>query len=325
MAVRESAEIAAICRRFLDALVQANGPALSNLYSRKAITTYIGSDEQEFWTGSEIGTAAARYWADVGARFGIAVVADAEIDAHESGDVGWALIRGAITFIDDPVPFRISLVLALEEGVWRIVQQHNSIPIDNEHVVGARLKSTLDELLADLEDPTTSVRAALGEGLATIMFTDIEDSTKLAARLGDREWSETVLWHDGVIAEIVAHNNGQVVKTLGDGAMVAFSSTRAAAHAARSVHEALIGGKAPAEIRARIGLHVGDVIHTEDDYLGAAVNKAARIAAQARGGETLVSDAVRVLLGGDHGVSFGDEFETSLKGLEGIHRLSLMR
>ena len=101
--------------------------------------------------------------------------------------------------------------------------------------------------------------------------------------------------------------------------MVAFNSTRSAVYAAQEVQEIFGRAHGESDIRARIGIHVGDAVHTGDDYLGVAVNKAARIAAAARGGETLISEAVKVLLGESAEFPFGAPFETELKGLSGTH------
>jgi class 3 adenylate cyclase len=75
-----------------------------------------------------------------------------------------------------------------------------------------------------------------------------------------------------------------------------------------------------AEFSVRVGLHSGDVIHAEGDYVGMTVNKAARIAAAARGGEIMVS-AVTAELVGDHGFEFGEPMTVTLKGLAGTHRI----
>mgnify|MGYP001826908774 CR=1 FL=1 len=214
----------------------------------------------------------------------------------------------------------------LEDGTWRIAQLHNSVSTDNVDNVGVRMTTTLEHLVQALDDESTSkLRSAVPQGTVTLMFTDIEDSTKLAVRLGDEAWSSLILQHDRTIGEIAGRRGGVVVKTLGDGAMVAFNSTRAAATAAREVQEAIQSASDESDIRARIGLHVGDAVHTGDDYLGVAVNKAARIAAAARGGETLISDTVRMLLGDTPAFEFGVPFETQLNGLPGTHTVMPLR
>ena len=78
-------------------------------------------------------------------------------------------------------------------------------------------------------------------------------------------------------------------------------------------------------LQVRIGLHLGDVVVTDDDYLGTTVNMAARIAAAAGGGETVVSGSVRAVLSGEPEVSFGEPRTVRLKGIEGLHEVSDMR
>lgn len=75
-------------------------------------------------------------------------------------------------------------------------------------------------------------------------------------------------------------------------------------------------------MKIRIGLHVGDVVLTDDDYLGNTVNKAARIAAAARGGEIVASSSVRSLLGNDPEFGFGEIQTVHLKGIEGLHEVT---
>ena len=285
--INESPELQAVCRRWMNALTENDAATLANLYTRSAAATYLGTDNEEFWVGRDVGIAVSRHWAEVAKTLGVTSVEITEIDAFENGTTGWALVRSDVVFTGhDAFPFRTTLVFVLEDGTWRIAQLHNSVSTDNVDNVGVRMTTTLEDLVQALDDESTSkLRSAVPQGTVTLMFTDIEDSTKLAVRLGDEAWSSLILLHDRTIGEIAVRHGGVVVKTLGDGAMVAFNSTRAAATAAREVQEAIQSASDESDIRARIGLHVGDAVHTGDDYLGIAVNKAARIAAAARGGE----------------------------------------
>jgi class 3 adenylate cyclase len=325
--INESPELQAVCRRWMKALTENDTATIANLYSRSAAATYLGSDDEEFWVGRDVGIAVSRHWAEVARDLGVTSTEIAEIDAHENGSTGWALIRSNIAFADHgPFPFRTTLVFVLEDGTWRIAQVHNSVSADNFDNVGVRWTTTLEDLVEALDDESASrLRSAVPQGTVTLMFTDIEDSTKLAVRLGDEAWSSLVRHHDRTIGRIAGHHGGVVVKTLGDGAMVAFNSTRAAVSAAREIQEALKSASDGSDVRARIGLHVGDAVLTGDDYLGVAVNKAARIAAAARGGETLISDTVRMLLGESSELTFGAPFETELKGLPGTHMVMPLR
>ena len=111
----------------------------------------------------------------------------------------------------------------------------------------------------------------------------------------------------------------QIVKTLGDGAMAAFDSTRSAAQAAIKIQGSLSEERNQPDLKIRIGLHVGEVLQTGEDYLGQAVNKAARIASAAAGGEIMVSSAVAALLSDDPQFEFGMPINSELKGLPGTH------
>jgi class 3 adenylate cyclase len=325
--INKSPELQAVCRRWMNAVTANDDATLANLYTKSAAATYLGTDNEEFWVGRDVGIAVARHWAEIARNVGVSSVEIAEVDAYENGATGWALVRSSFIFTDrDPFPFRTTLVFVLEDGTWRIAQLHNSVSADNFDNVGVRMTTTLEDLVQALDDESASkLRTAVPQGTVTLMFTDIEDSTKLAVRLGDEAWSSLILHHDRTIGEIAGRHGGVVVKTLGDGAMVAFNSTRAAVTAARGVQEAFQSATDGSEIRARIGLHVGDAVHTGDDYLGVAVNKAARIAAAARGGETLISDTVRMLLGDSPELAFGAPFETELKGLPGTHTVVPLR
>lgn len=165
--------------------------------------------------------------------------------------------------------------------------------------------------------------AVVASGSATtILFTDIEDSTVLVDTLGDRRWLDLLRLHNTLVRERVAEFQGFEVKTVGDGFMVAFASPEAAVACAVSIQQGLVdlnaGSGAPA-VRVRIGLHTGAALRDEDDFFGREVVMAARVSAAARGGEVLISDAVRSSLGPD--VSTAAPRVRELKGLRGRHRL----
>jgi class 3 adenylate cyclase len=217
---------------------------------------------------------------------------------------------------------RHTSVLVLDAGFWRIVQVHNSIGTPNVEVIGVELTATLDELLQSMGDEAErGFRERFNEGTVTLMFTDIENSTDLGIRLGDDQWRRVIAWHDDTIVSIVADHGGTVVKTLGDGAMLAFESTRMAARAAIAIQRAISVPEAPTEFRVRIGIHIGDVVHTGEDFLGNAVNTAARIASSADGGQIVASRVVHAMLAGSPEFRFGEVHEVELKGIEGLHEV----
>jgi len=208
----------------------------------------------------------------------------------------------------------------LYNGVWRIVQSHNSLTVTNLNITGVEVTKGLEMLLAEMGDQAESgIRDSISEGMVTLMFTDIEDSTGWVSRLGDAKWAKLVAWHDAEVRKVVEANGGSIVKTLGDGAMAAFDSTRSAAQAAIKIQGSLSEEGNQPELKIRIGLHVGEVLQTGEDYLGQAVNKAARIASAASGGEIMVSSAVAALLSDDPQFEFGMPINSELKGLPGTH------
>jgi class 3 adenylate cyclase len=320
--VEESAELRAITLRWVKAFNDGDGTALANLYSRAEAVRYIGTDPEEWWRGRDVATVVARHLEEL-IEFGIDIDV-AQIEAFEYGSAGWSSIQTFVTFGEGaPLPIRITLVFALEHGMWKIMQSHNSVAVKNPEVLGVHLTTGLSELLDALGlEPEADLRAALCEGTVTLMFTDIEDSTLWASNLGDEVWADVVTWHDQIIRRIVEAHSGIVVKTLGDGAMAAFESTRLGARAALEIQRVIAARPNQPKIRVRIGLHVGDVVQTGDDYLGQAVNKAARIASAANGGQIMVSTAVNALLADIPEFSFGTPFDIQLKGLPGVHQVA---
>ncbi len=144
----------------------------------------------------------------------------------------------------------------------------------------------------------------------TVLFSDIEGSTDLQSRLGDAQARDLVRRHEAVVREALAAHGGHEVKTMGDGFLATFTSTR------RALESAIAIQQASDEVRVRIGLHAGEVIHEGDDIHGAAVAAAARVMSQAQGGEIVVSDLVKQLAGAA-GVRFRERGRVQLKGLDG--------
>jgi class 3 adenylate cyclase len=149
----------------------------------------------------------------------------------------------------------------------------------------------------------------------TVLFSDIEGSTALHARVGDAEARRVLDEYDALVREKVAAHKGEEIKSLGDGMLVTFASTRNAVECAVAIQRAVAG--LAAELRVRIGINTGEVVRSDSDVYGAAVNAAARIVAIAQPGQILVADVVRQLLGPVPGVSLGEHGWTELRGLPG--------
>lgn len=152
---------------------------------------------------------------------------------------------------------------------------------------------------------------------ATVLFTDIVDSTARSAEVGDESWRDMLDRHDRIAWQAVDRHDGKLVKNTGDGLLMTFTSPSEAVACATDLLREL--GRVGLTIRA--GLHAGEVVVREDgDVAGLAVNLAARVEQSAHAGTTWVSSTVRdLLLGGDH--AFEDRGEHALKGVTGAWRL----
>ena len=144
------------------------------------------------------------------------------------------------------------------------------------------------------EQPDIAAHAA-PDGQVTILFSDIEDSTVITERLGDERWLRVLRAHNALFRRLVRGHGGYEVKNQGDGFMLVFPESDRALECAAAIQRALSEGEAVEgeRIRVRIGMHAGEAIREEGDFFGRSVILAARIAAQARGGEILVSEELK--------------------------------
>lgn len=181
--------------------------------------------------------------------------------------------------------------------------------------------ASVREIAAEVEAERPDLRrAAAPDGTVTVMFSDIEGSTVLNERLGDVRWVELLRRHHAIVRAGVADHGGFEVKAQGDGFMIAFPSARRAVDCARAIQRDLADGLGD-EVRVRIGLHTGEAIREENDFYGRNVVLAARIAAAADGGETLVSDIVRQLVASAGDLTFSAPRDLELQGLDGTYRV----
>jgi class 3 adenylate cyclase len=153
--------------------------------------------------------------------------------------------------------------------------------------------------------------------LATILFTDIVDSTALARDAGDASWKRTVAMHDDVVRSVLAGFGGREVETAGDSFLVVFDSAEGAIRCGL----ALVRAVDAIRLLIRVGIHSGEVDVSEDQVRGLAVHAAARILDQAGSGEVLVSGTTRDLAEGATGLAFESRGRHRLKGLEREYEL----
>ncbi len=165
----------------------------------------------------------------------------------------------------------------------------------------------------------------LPEGTVTILFTDVEGSTALTRREGDERARVLLRVHEDLVRQQVKAHGGHEIKAMGDGFMVAFTSARGAVACAVGIQQALgehdSGQPADEQLRVRMGLNTGEVIQEEGDLFGETVNAAARIAAKAAGGQVLVSETVKAVLGRATDVKLADRGRFRLKGFPERWRL----
>ncbi len=163
------------------------------------------------------------------------------------------------------------------------------------------------------------------DGTVTLMFTDIEGSTAHNEKLGDDRWLEVLAVHDKLVRRCIREGRGQVIKTLGDSFMAAFARPDAALSSAISVQKRVVELRTPSDeaISVRIGLHTGAAIARGRDLFGINVATASRVAAQARGGEILVTEDVATRLDGSH--MLGRPRQIALKGISDAPRVHAVR
>ena len=176
----------------------------------------------------------------------------------------------------------------------------------------------VDRLADEIEEFLTGSRAQIEADriLATVIFTDIVDSTKRASELGDRRWRAVLDQHDYIVRQELARFRGREIKTLGDGFLATFDGPARAVHCATSIARAVrsLG------LEVRSGVHTGEIEVKGEDIGGIAVHIAARISGLAEGGQVLVSSTVRDLVAGSN-LRFVDRGAHAIKGLSEELRL----
>lgn len=187
---------------------------------------------------------------------------------------------------------------------------------------GATVRNSIEDLAgwAQIERPDLARLTA--DGRVVIVFSDIEGSTQYNESMGDRAWVKLLERHNKLVQTRVDKHGGHVVKTQGDGFMIAFADPEQAVRFSTDVQRALDDGSERWEaIRVRIGVHMGTSVRRGEDLFGLDVAMAARVADQAEGGEILLSEPVRDAVSGLDGILVGTPREVELKGLRGTHRL----
>jgi class 3 adenylate cyclase/pimeloyl-ACP methyl ester carboxylesterase len=152
--------------------------------------------------------------------------------------------------------------------------------------------------------------------LATVLFTDIVDSTRRACALGDHAWRELLDAHDRMVRAELKRFQGQEIATTGDGFLATFDAPGRAIRCGTAICQAAQA----LDVEVRVGLHTGEVEARGADIGGISVHIGARVAATAAAGQVLVSRTVTDLVAGS-GIEFEDRGEHELKGVPGTWRL----
>lgn len=248
-----------------------------------------------------------------------------------------ACVRGAVLLARGDAAGALPELRAAREG-WRRVEApyeaaevrlllaraHQALGNEDDALLEARAaRSVFEELGARTAAEevgefmrATATSAPTGERVRrAFMFTDIERSTDLVGVIGDEAWESLLGWHDRTLRSLFASHDGDVAHHTGDGFFVSFQDAGAALACAVAIQRALADhrrthGFAP---RVRIGVHTAEATRRGQDYGGAEVHKAARIAGEAQGGEILVSEETARETDGPFAPS--DPREVTLKGI----------
>jgi class 3 adenylate cyclase len=234
----------------------------------------------------------------------------------------WVLLTRSRAEADElrsRVDTRQQLITGGREAVKSLWQTANVI---RKEGFGAAVRSSIEELADWAEVERPDLARLTTDGNVVILFSDIEESTAMNERMGDRAWVRLLGQHDKLVRKLVNNHHGHVVKSQGDGFMVAFAQPEQAVGCSVDMQRALAKrAKRPGNngIRVRIGIHMGKSVRRGDDLFGRNVAMAARVAAEADGGEILISEPVRNAVADD--IDVGPPRDVELKGFGGSHRL----
>ena len=193
--------------------------------------------------------------------------------------------------------------------------------LTTEITAAERHRSTITKLseTVDITDFHSLASSIGDEGTVTIVFSDIEDSTARATRLGDDSWLRALDTHNRIVREELRNHGGREIKSQGDGFMLSFDSARRAVAFAIAAQQAIARKRHDDpdwDLTIRLGIHTGEAVRTADgDLYGRHVVIASRIADAANGSEILVSSLVRELTTGKLDLRYGDGRSVELKGI----------
>jgi adenylate cyclase len=266
---------------------------------------------------------------DVGDALHIAVYVLAGVAVVEAGALAvlWRLLARSRQEAEELRQRADARNWLLSGGREAVKTVWNTANIMRKEGFGAAVRSSIEDLADWAEVERPDLARVTRDGRVVIMFSDIEESTALNERIGDRAWVKLIGSHDKLVQRLVQRQSGHVVKSQGDGFMIAFARAEQAVRCGIDVQHELdrdAKRKRQEEIRVRIGIHMGRSVRRGDDLFGRNVAMAARVAAQAVGGEILVSQPVRDALRDCaelQDIRFDEGRDVELKGFSGSYRL----
>ena len=250
------------------------------------------------------------------AAYVLAVVAAAEAVALGGRWFRYTRQREELDEVRKRVDTRNMLLTGGREAVKQVWQTANILRKDG---LGAAVRSSIEDLADWAEVERPDLARLSHSGKMVILFSDIEESTALNERIGDRAWVRLIGRHDKMVRRQVSKHSGYVVKSQGDGFMVAFAQPGQAVRCSMDIQRSL--RRQSNGFRVRMGIHMGKSVRRGDDLFGRNVAMAARVAGEADGGEVLVSQVVRDALLDADDIEFDEGREADLKGFSGTHRL----
>jgi adenylate cyclase len=256
----------------------------------------------------------------------IAVYALAGVAAIEAGAlvVLWGLLTRSRQEADELRQRNDTRQRLLSSGREAVKTVWNTANIMRKEGFGAAVRSSIEDLADWAEVERPDLARVTRDGRVVIMFSDIEESTALNERIGDRAWVRLIGSHDKLVQRLVQRQAGHVVKSQGDGFMIAFARAEQAVRCGIDMQHALDKDARRGrheEVRVRIGIHMGRSVRRGEDLFGRNVAMAARVAAEAVGGEILVSQTVHDALSDCDDISFDEGRDVELKGFSGSYRL----
>jgi len=215
---------------------------------------------------------------------------------HRINDEDTELAEGR--YLADHIPgARLEELAGLDHGWW---------------VHSAQIATAVERFLLGLRSDGEWDAVEADRVLATVLFTDIVDSTARVVELGDRGWRELLKKHHAVVRWQLARFSGREIDTAGDGFFATFDGPARAIRCAT----AIVGGMREIGLEVRAGLHTGECEIVDGKVGGIAVHIGARVAARAEPGEVLVSGTVKDLVAGS-GIVFAERGVVELKGVPG--------